>query len=300
MPALHHGIAFVGLISLAATAAWGQATEGIESALTDLGPGARVGIEARRLPGPGGAEASCRKDADAVLPTASAIKTAIMIELFAEFAGRLGESPPGLDATLKDDHPAVAHFTPKQRGEIRDGLAGATARRIGRVMLGSEDAPNVVYNAASNVAIALLGGPEETTRRIHSRDPEFAAIMVRRYMLTDRAARGDNEATPAALAAVLRRLAARSLPDVDADTMEACRAVLQTADDSARGRRHYKNGSLDSLPVTRVVTGWHERPDAPAIVYVVMLAHDDPDAGDRLQQAAERLARQVVDSLRED
>src|SRR5690606_12157447 len=123
---------------------------------------------------------------------------------------------------------------------------------------------------------------------------------VRRYMLADRKARGDNEATPAALAAILRRLADRSLPGVDVDTLEACRAVLETSDDPARGRRVFKNGSLDSPPVTRVVSGWYDRPDEPPVVYVVMLAQDDPSSSPaQLQQAAERLAKLAVDSLRD-
>jgi hypothetical protein len=171
-------------------------------------------------------------------------------------------------------------------------------------MLGSDEATNLVYNAASNAAIALLGGPNETTRLIHARDPDFAAIMVRRYMLTDRKAHGDNESTPAALAAVLCRLADRSLPGADPETVEACRDAVEVSNDPARGRRHFKNGALDSLPVTRVVTGWYDRPDAPPIVYVVMLAQDDPaptppaEAADRLQKSAERLAALAVDSLR--
>lgn len=290
------------LMSLAASAAGAQEMAEIDAEVAKLGPGVRVGIDVRRLAAEGVPEASFRKDADAVLPTASSIKTAIMIEMFAKFAGKLDEPVPGLDAILKDDHPAIAHFEPKQRDEIRAGLSGSTARRIGRVMLGSEDATNLVYNAASNVAIAALGGPDETTRLIHARDPEFAAIMVRRYMLTDRKARGDNESTPAALAAVLRRLADRSLPGLDAATIEACRTTVEVSDDPARGRRHFKNGALDTLPVTRVVTGWYDRPGAPTIVYVVMLAQDDPaptppaEAAARLQQAAERIAALAADS----
>lgn len=275
----------------------------IDAAIAELGSGVRVGIDVRRLPSPGVPERALRKDADVVLPTASSIKTAIMIELFAKFAGRLDEPASDLDAILKDDHPAIAHFEPKQRDEIRAGLSGATIRRVGRVMLGSEGATNLVYNAASNVAIALLGGPDEATRLIHARDPEFAGIMVRRYMLTDRKARGDNESTPAALLAVLRRLADRSLPGLDAATVEACRMAVEVSDDPARGRRRFKDGALDSLPITRVVTGWYEKPGTPAILYVVMIAQDDTgaappaEAAAQLQQAAERLALPAVDAV---
>ena len=271
-----------GVLALAIAAA-SQAAFGDEPAAADrirrdlgiegLAPGVRVGVDAWRGPAPG-AEASpaVAWEAEQVLPTASSIKTAIMIEMFARFPKALDQPAPGLDEILKDDHPAIAHFAPPQRDAIRAGLSGASVRRIGRVMLGSEGASNLVYNAASNVAIALLGGPDETTRRIHERAPEFAPIMVRRYMLTDRKARGDNEATAAALLAVVRRLALRDLPGLDAATVEACRMVVQVSDDPARGRRRSKGGALDSLPITRVSSGWYERPGEPPVAFVVMLA----------------------------
>ena len=48
--------------------------------------------------------------------------------LFARFAGTLDRPPAGLDAILRDDHPAIAHFSPQQRDEVRMALAGATIR----------------------------------------------------------------------------------------------------------------------------------------------------------------------------
>ncbi|AMV37167.1 serine hydrolase [Planctomyces sp. SH-PL62] len=276
----------------------------VDRLMEGLDEGVRVGVDVFELPRTQGEAAVLRKNADAVLPTASAIKTAIMIEMFAKFSRDLDAPPPGLDDILKDDHPAVAHFEPRGREQIRAGLSGASVRRIGRVMLGSDNATNLVYNAASNVAIALLGGPDEATRLVHARDPGFASIMVRRYMLTDRKARGDNESTAEGLGAVLRRLASREVPGLDAATVEACRTAVEVSDDAARGRRRFKNGALDSLPITRVVTGWYERPDAPTIVYVVMLALDDPgatppaEAAAKLQDAADRIARDAVDELR--
>jgi len=277
----------------------------LESRLAGLDPKVRVGITAFRVAdqedaaGPG----AFAKNADAVLPTASAIKTAIMIELFAKFHDALDVPPPSLDAILADDHPAVAHFEPKPRAEIREGLSGSGVRRIGRVMLGSEEAPNHVYNAASNVAIALLGGPEETTRLIHERDPAFGSIQVRRYMLTDRTVRGDNEATAEGLAAVLRRLASRTIPGLDPAAVEACRMAVEIADDPARGRRFFKDGALDSTPITRVATGWYEPADGPPIVYAVMLAQDAPGAASTAETAAKlaatvgELAKAAVDAL---
>lgn len=289
------------LTTTLATAADDPRPAGVDPIIQELGPGVRAGVFVTVASDESTAR---RKDEALPLPTASSIKTAIMIELFAKFPKALDVPPPGLDAILKDDHPAIAHFTAKQRDEIRKGLKGASVRRIGRVLLGSEDASNLVYNAASNVAIALLGGPEGTTEAIHRRDPAFAPIMVRRYMLTDRKILGDNEATAEALAAVLSRLASRTLANLDPTTAEACRTALTTSDDPTIGRRHSKGGSLDTLPITRVVSGWYDRDGGqPPIVYVVMIVKDDAGdttaqrTGDRLEAAADRIARELVVQL---
>ena len=210
------------------------------------------------------------------LPTASAIKTAILVELFARFADALDQPPSGLDAILKDDHPAIAHFDPRQRDEIRKGLAAVTVRRLGGIMMGSVPASNLVYNAAANVSIALLGGPAGATRSIRDRDPAFAPIAVRRYMLADRKATGDNEATSAALAAVLQRLASRQIPGIADATVEDIRRAILAKDDPRRGRVFSKEGDLASDPITCVRSGWCEKPGVGAVVFVVMLAQDKP------------------------
>lgn len=239
-------------------------------------------------------------DATAILPTASAIKTAFLIELFARHAGKLDETPAGLDLILKDEHPAVAHFTPAQRTEIREGLKGASVRRIGGVMMGSLPASNLVYNAAANVTTALLGGPEELTKAIHDRDPAFAPIMVRRYMLADRRANGDNEANAAALAAVLQHLAARTLRGLEPATIDAIRGSVLTKDDPKRGRHYWKEGDLATDPITHVESGWFES-KGQTIVYTVMVAQSDPgqrtrdEAHRQLTETAERLTDTLVD-----
>lgn len=243
-------------------------------------------------------------EAEANLPTASAIKTAFLIELFARYADTLDRPAPGLDAILADDHPAVAHFTPAQRTEIRQGLSEATIRRIGRVMMGSANASNLVYNAAANVTTALLGGPEGLTQAIQRRDPAFAPIKVRRYMLADRRVRGDNEATPAALAAVLQRLAARKVPGLDPATVDAIRSAVIVKDEPGLGQHFRKNGDLASDPVTHVESGWFEA-GGRTIVYTVMLAQANPKGqrGDevlrQLGETAKRLTKTLVDAARD-
>jgi hypothetical protein len=236
------------------------------------------------------------------LPTASAIKTAILIELFARFADALDQPPPGLDALLRDDHPAIAHFSPQQRDEVRKGLAGGSVRRLGGIMMGSVPASNIVYNAAANVAIALLGGPEEATRSIGARDPGFAPIVVRRYMLTDRKAKGDNVATAAALATVLQRLGSRRVNGIASSTLEDIRRAILAKDDPRRGRLFLKEGDLATDPVTCVRSGWTEKTGGGTVVFVVMLAQDKPasltaDQAHRdLAATADRLTECLLDA----
>ena len=229
--------------------------------------------------------------ADVSLPTASAIKTAILIELFGKFTAELDQAVPGLDTLLVDDHPTIAHFSPDQRDEVRQGLAGVSIRRLGGIMMGSVPASNLVYNAAASVSIALLGGPTGTTRLIGARDPAFGPITVRRYMLADRTKPGDNVATTEALAAVLQRLASRQIPGLEAATVEAIRQAVITVDDPQRGRLHVKEGSLESDPIIIVRSGWLEPTvPGPPVVVVVMLAQDTPGRRSR-DQANEDLAR---------
>jgi hypothetical protein len=238
--------------------------------------------------------------ADEVRPTASAIKTAFLVELFARYADDLDRTPSGLDAILRDHHPAIAHFSPEGRDEVRKGLAGSSARRIGGIMMGTIPASNLVYNAAANVATALLGGPEGLTKAIRARDPAFAPIVVRRYMLADRKARGDNEATTASLAAVLRRVASGDLPGLRPDVVDAIRGAILVEDHPGGGRHHYKTGELDSDPLTRVRTGWVETPRGEVVVYTVMTRQPSPgarprtEAGERLAKTAGRLADAIL------
>lgn len=273
----------------------------VRGALAEHGGGAAAGIW---IGGAAGGPAYAW-EADAVRPSASAIKTSFLIELFAKFAGKLDEAPLGLGEILRDDHPAIAHFAPDQREEIRKGLAGASSRKIGKVMMGSERASNIVYNAAANVAIALLGGPEGLTKAIHARDPAFSGLVVRRYMLAPRNVTGDNEATPVALAAVMQRLASGVVPGLDAAVVGAIRDAILDKDGlfGLAGRHRVKDGALNSDPLTFVHCGWWEPASGPPIVYAVMVAQPGPagrprdEAGTRLGELAGRLAQGVVKAV---
>lgn len=217
------------------------------------------------------------------LPAASVVKTAVLIELFAANAGHL-DDPLGapLDAVLADDkHGAMAPFTRAQRAEIRTAFAGASAHAVGAIMMGSKKASNAVYNGAANLAIALCGGPAEASKKIAARDKAFAGVAVRRYMLASRTANGDNEATPAALAAVLSAVASGKVAGVDAPTVTAMAAAMMTSTDATLGEHRHKEGNLDNDPMTCVKTGFYLPKGKPPLVYVVAAALSAKPAGAR-------------------
>jgi len=245
--------------------------------------------------GPASHEPRYQLAADRAIPAASAVKTAILIELFAAHAGHLDE-PLGTDAVLADDrHLALAPFSAAQRKEVRAGLWGASVRTVGAVMMGSHKASGTVYSAAANLAIASLGGPAETTARIAARDPRFTGVVIRRYMLAPRAP-GDNLATPTALAAVLAAVATRELPGVDAATAAAIVQAMMQSTDPALGEHRSKEGDLDSDPMVVLKTGFYLRGGAgPPLVYVVAAVLTGAPTGTR--DAAHRRLDQLTDAI---
>jgi hypothetical protein len=262
------------------------------------------GIEASLWLGGVAGGAVFERDPMAARATASAIKTFYLVELFDRFAGALDRPLPGVEGVLADDaHPAISHFTPEQRTEIRRELNGATVRRVGLVMMGTAPASNVVYNAAANVTTAVLGGPDALTalirKRGRKRDDAFALVSARRYMLRNRRERGDNESPAIALAALYQRLAARRLAGIDAPTMDAMYEALRRRDDPALGRHYDKNGDLDSDPLSQVRAGWYDTAKGP-LVYVVMTMQPTPGPAGRdassqqLAKTADALAQTIV------
>ena len=161
--------------------------------------------------GPSG-EAWYARDADVWRPAASSIKTAYLIELFAAYADGLDAAVKGVAAIVADPtHPAIVHFDADTQTDIREHLSAASVREIGRMMIRGTGVSNAVYNAAANVTTAVLGGPEALTTLMRERDPAFAGLASRRYMLAARDVTGDNDATAASLAAALRRIAAHEV-----------------------------------------------------------------------------------------
>jgi hypothetical protein len=241
---------------------------------------------------------------DEAMPSASAIKVAYLVELFAEHAEAL-DAPFPLAEALPDglQSPAIAHLPEAARQTAIAALTGASVRRIGEVMIRGNGVDNTTYNVAANLVTAHFGGPQWLEVALRARDPRWRGLAVQRYMLADRVANGDNEATARSLAAVHGGLAAGSVPGVDPRAVAAARAVLAAGNDE-RGRAVFqKGGDLDSEPVTRVRAGWREGPGG-AFVHVVMLRWDGVPAaeraarGDHLAALAVKLERMLVDGVR--
>ena len=198
------------------------------------------------------------------------------------------------------DHPAIEHFSTAELTEAQAALGGQSARRIGEAMISVSGISNATYNIAANLVTACCGGPAELDDRLDERGGNWCDLQVRRYMLANRHASGDNEATAHAMAAVHSGFATRSVAGLSAASHDACRAILARADDDAGRPTFGKHGALDSEPVTRVRAGWREAEDG-AWVHVVMLARDGAAdrvvAGEELEAAALEIERLLVASL---
>jgi len=200
------------------------------------------------------------------LPAASSVKSILLLELFATFADEL-------DTTDRDDikqivtnskHPAIAHFGAKSKKLIAEGLAGVSIKQLGSILIDYRDQAgtkysNAVYNAASNVAIALLGGPEGTTAKIHNRHKSFQDVHFRRYMLADRNVSGDNTASPLALATLFHVSVGKSPQGVKARTAKEVSKILHSVDYKNGAKLYSKGGTLHSDPVTQVRSGQYRR-----------------------------------------
>jgi rhodanese-related sulfurtransferase len=249
----------------------------------------------------GGADGAAwyERGATTVMPTASAVKTFYLVELFAAHEQALDQPLPDAATVLNDDHPAVSHFPAAVREEIRRELGTATVRRVGEVMMGKTDVSNAVYNAAANLVTASLGGPEKLTEAIHRRDPRFQSVVVRRYMLRDRTQPGDNEGTAAAFAGLYQALASRKLAGINKDVMSALHQVLRHPRDVGQGALYEKTGGLGTEPLTAVNAGW-VRTDQSPIVFVVMTRQPVGDESrrtmnyDQLRELSRELRDMVI------
>lgn len=236
----------------------------------DIPPGVRLGVWVGRPDG----TALVKRDADAKMPTASSIKAALLIELFAMHENALDAPPDGVASIFSNaEHPAFVHYDRRERRQSRKSLTDISVEALGKQMIRVGDGPNKVYNGAANVVIALLGGPEEATARIRKRNEQFAGHTVNRYMLADRNTTGDNTATAQSLAAVHAALARRKVEGLEAATIDRLRKVLLLSKDKLGMSHYFKGGSLGTDPVTYVRAGWWEG-ERPTVVYALMGAAD--------------------------
>lgn len=210
-------------------------------------------------------------NAKAIMPAASAIKTAILIEFFSDKIETLDVPFAELAAILDNpDSQAIAHFTPEKQEAARAELKGLTARQLAEAMIHKQHVQsNAAYNAAANVIMEYFGGPQALTERIHRRYPQAQELTLARYMLADRQKNDDNLLNAFSLAMVLGELANTTQPDM---LRSEIRTVLWLEKDDIRGDHYYKGGSLSSMPQVRIEAGWWEK-NCRASVYVV-IAHN--------------------------
>jgi len=106
-----------------------------------------------------------RYNAAAVRPAASAIKTALAIEFFADRIDALDDPVEKIDAIVNDpDAAAISHFDTEQQQAARQDLPGLTVRQLVEAMLHKKHVnSNAAYNAAANVIIEYLGGGDAGT-----------------------------------------------------------------------------------------------------------------------------------------
>ena len=284
----------------------GAALDGVSAGdFTDLGRSIWIGAA--------GGEVLYQESPDIPRPAASSIKTAYLAEFFADRADTLDEPVPGaLDVVGSPEHFAIVHFDADTQAEIKEHLEAATARTVGHHMIRGTGVSNAVYNAAANLVTAFLGGPPELTAKVQARHPDFAGIDSRRYMLAARDVTGDNTATAGSLAAVLAAIARGDVPGLSPETHAAMRDIL-FLEETEDGRHFYKGGSLNSDPITRVLSGYYAaagEPPGRALVYAFMAEIPGPgsvapgdlesgDAGRRLQDYLEALREAALPTARQ-
>ena len=267
-----------------------QESARIDAALAQLETTGTVNVEYSIWLGPATGPAWYRHNAEVVRPAASAIKTALAIEFFADRIGSLDKPVEAIDTIVNDpDATAILHFDVQQQQAARQDLPGLTARQLVEAMLHKQHVnSNAAYNAAANVIIEFLGGPAAATARIHRRFPSAKDLVIARYMLADRNTNDDNLLTADALATVLRHLA---WGDADADLNATVRAAMLLETDTSTGEHFYKGGTLSSVPQVRIEAGWWQQ-QGQAAIYVVIATRNNADGG---EAAFEKLKSELVE-----
>lgn len=211
-----------------------------------------------------------------IMPAASAIKSAILIEFFDLKLSSL-DSPfiEASDIIGNSDSPAISHFNGELIESIQSELKGLTARELAQAMIHKKHVQsNAAYNAATNVVIEYLGGPKVVTKLIHNRISGSQGIVVDRYMLADRQENGDNLLTAESLAAVLRFIAGNNSNN---ELLTSVSDVLWLETDKSGASHYYKGGSLSSTPQVRIKAGWWDKEDS-GFIYVVIATNSSTNS----------------------
>lgn len=220
---------------------------------------------------------------------ASAIKTAILVDLLRFRGDQLDQVPPGVDALLqRGTHPAFSGFLAEELARAREHLPGRTFLELARIMMGRTDAANAVYNAACNVIMVKLGGPSAIARRLHALDPALQGIDIHRYMQSWNGD-GDNTATPEALVNLYSMTASGSVPGLDTERVVILRALLLEDGDGGPGSTFGKVGTLYPDPMVRVHAGYLDR-EGGNLVFAVMGEVPHPPAEAPTEQFVELMS----------
>jgi hypothetical protein len=238
-------------------------------------PGVHLGIEVALV----GGEVLFSRDPDVPRAAASAVKSAIAVDLLATRGGSLDDVPTGVDALLTPGmHPAFDGFTPEQLSHCRAELVGKSYLELARIMMGRTRATNEAYNAACNVIMVKLGGPEAIGERIAALDPALAGFTISHYMQRWNGD-GDNLASPAALVALYRMTATGTVPGLPPREMEILQALLLEEGDGGPGSVYEKDGTLYPRPMVRVHAGYELR-EGGSLIYAVMGEVAEPSSDD--------------------
>jgi len=237
--------------------------------------GLQLGVEVTRE----GEGVLYRRGAEEARAAASAIKTAIALDLLEVLGDQLDEAPAGVEFLLTPDtHPAFRGFTDRQLAHCRSRLPGLSYLELARVMMGRTPAPAEVYNAACNILMVKLGGPAAINRRLHELDPLLGGIDINRYMETWNGD-GDNRATPRSLVALYSMTSHGVVPGLDAERVAVLRELVLEEGNGGPGSVYEKGGTLFPVPMVRVHAGYVERPGRD-LVYAVMGEIPDPPGDD--------------------
>jgi hypothetical protein len=273
------------------TAATQDARTELDSRITELErSGAKLGIQIEME----GRGVLFSRAPHAPRSAASAIKSAVALDLFAVRGDLLDTRPVGVDHLLRPGtHPAFRGFPPDQLERARGDLVGRTYWELARIMMGRTPAGNEVYNAACNLIMIKLGGPRAIGGRLRGLDPSFAGFDINRYMGSWNGD-GDNTATPEALVSFYRMVSGGAVPGLNRAQVEMLRTLLLHDGDGGPGTVYEKMGTLFPKPMVRVRAGYLQR-EAGNLVYAVMGEIPESDRGDPAELFVELM--NAVDSV---